>query len=206
MTRTRRFFAIAVAAATLVGFAATPALAKRDEPPTPPPSSNFWEWSGGTTNIASSDGPKSSNSYNLAEGAFVYRSGYWDVPLTTYQAGFTYKSGGGVGGNDGSPRISISLALPVAAGDQYGVETDNWVYLDPDYCPSAFNAAGWATSNFFRSGSSCTIFASWSTVGYTGHDAVPFVSAATSAWNEMAANTPNGETLASWGFLINDLP
>jgi hypothetical protein len=207
----RKILALTAGVALLVGLTTTTADAKRDEPPAPPPdTTNFWEWAGGTTQTGSIDGPKSSNSYNLANGAYVYRSGYWDVPLTTYKAGFSYKTGGGVtnGSSDGSPRISIYLAMP--NGDW--TTNQALIYLDPAYCPSAYNSAEWATTNFFRSGSSCTIFGSWQSTGFTGRDAtdpdtIPNSgdeTAATSAWNEIIAHVPNGQTLASWGFLIAD--
>jgi hypothetical protein len=201
MKRRNKILAIAAAAAMLTGVFATTADAKRDQPPQPPDTINVWEYQGGTANNLSSDGPKSSNSYNLAYGSYVYRRGYWDVPLTTYNAGFNYRAGA-VSTPNGSPRISIMLAMAPVPPAEFGVETGEVVYLDPYHCPSAFGGNGWATTNFFRSGSSCSIPTSFGT--FTGHDAVPFVSAATSAWNEMAANTPNGETVASWGFLIND--
>lgn len=203
MMRTKMpwFSAVAVVATSLlVGVA--PAGATRDKPAD---GSNIgWEWYGGTPNSDSADGPKKSNSYNLPLGGVVYRRGYWDVPLTQYQAGFAYHSGGSVEDGDGSPRISVLLA-------NAGGETGDVIYLDPYHCPSAYNAKGWATTDFFRSGSTCTIFTSYGS--FTGDDATAGLDGvagnsddtlATSAWSEAIAAAPNGATLASYSFLIAD--
>lgn len=151
-----------------------------------------WEWAGGTKTAAgvSVDGPKSSNAYVLdgANGAYVYLRGYWDVPLAQYQAQFSYRVDGDVADGDGSPRISVLLS-------NAGVETGEVIYLDPYWCPSAASAKGWATTEFFRLGSDCTIFASWSGTGYTGTDV-------TSAWSAVTADAVGRE--ASYSFLIAD--
>lgn len=191
----------AVLATLLVGV--QPAGAKRD---LPFDGSGFgWEWDGGTATNAgdSADGPKKSNAYLFEAGGSVYRRGYWDVPLTTYRAGFSYQSEGDVENGDGSPRISVFLATPLG-------ETGSMIWLDPYHCPSAYNSSGWAATDFFRSGSSCTIHTSYG--AFTGMvasdpDGTPGTgdeTAATSAWNEAVAHAPYGETLASWGFLVAD--
>jgi hypothetical protein len=187
---------------------ATVASAKRDPapPPPPPPGTLSWEWDGGAKTAAgvSVDGPKSSNAYRFETTGYVYRRGYWDVPLTTYVAGFSYKPSSAISDGDGSPRVSVMLATP----DK--VESGAVIFLDPYNCPSAFDAKGWATSNFFRSGSSCSINTSYGFFtgkNATDPDGVPASgdeTAATSAWNEAVAHAPNGETLASWSFLVAD--
>lgn len=197
-----------VAALLTVGVLAgvQPAGATRDRPPD---GSNIgWEWYGGTPTDAgdSVDGPKKSNAYKLDEGAVVYRRGYWDVPLGQYQAGFSYKGQEEINDGDGSPRISVILARAD------GSITGSVIYLDPYHCPSPYNSAGWATSNFFRTGSGCTIYTSWNQ-SYTGKDATYGPdnlpgggddTLATSAWAEVIADVPDQETLASYGFLIAD--
>lgn len=180
-------------------FGVVPASAKRD---VPEQQTVTWEWSGGTKTAAgvSADGPKSSNAYTLEPGAFVYARGYWDVPLTSYQAGFSYKNAtsGEIEDGDGSPRISIMLS---SSNGGSPVETGEVIYLDPYWCPSPYNSSGWATTNFFRTGRSCTIHTSYGV--FTGDDAT-LTTAATSAWGKAIA-AADGD-LASWGFLISDQP
>jgi hypothetical protein len=159
-----------------------------------------WEWQGGTKTATgiSADGPKSSNAYNLPNGAYIYRRGYWDIPLTSFVGNFSYQnSGSSVSNGDGSPYIAVML-------ENSGGETGNVIFLDPYWCPSAYDAKGWAASNFFRSGDGCTIFGNWDgTNGYTGTNASPGPDtifgtgddvAATSAWSKVIADTPAGET------------
>ena len=184
----RRLIIGGLVAASLV-LGAGPALAMRDRPGT---TGLGWEWYGGTKTAAgdSVDGPKSSNAYDLTEGGVVYRRGYWDVPLAEYSAAFAYKAGAEIDDGDGSPRISVILA------DADG-ETGEVIYLDPYHCPSAPNAKGWATTDFFRSGSSCTIHTSYGV--FTGDDLL-----GTSAWGAAIAAAEG--TMASYGFLIADQP
>jgi hypothetical protein len=149
-----------------------------------------WEWAGGTRVADSVDGPKSSNAYQLdgTNGSYVYLRGYWDVPLAKYQAQFSYRAGGDAAGGDGSQRISVILS-------NAGVETGEVIYLDPFHCPSAANGNGWAKTDFFRTGSDCTIFTSWNGAGYTG-------TATTSAW-ELAVAAAEGKE-SYYSFLIAD--
>jgi hypothetical protein len=184
---------------------ATGAAAKRDTPPPPAPMS--WEWQGGTKTVApdSADGPKSSNAYNLASGAYIYRRGYWDIPLTSYVGNFSYKNtGSSVSNGDGSPYIAVIL-------ENNAGETGQVIYLDPYWCPSSYDAKGWASSSFYRTGPSCTIFTSYSSTGFTGTNASPGPDTivgtiddvpATSAWGRAIAAVPSGENKASYSFLI----
>jgi hypothetical protein len=196
----KRLLLIALTTMLLIG-ATSPALAGRYKDPYPDgdPSQLGWEWYGGTKTAAgtSADGPKKSNAYTISadldkdtqDGGTVYLRGYWDVPQDQYFAGFSYK-GAAAGG---SPRVSVIL-------------TDGSVlYLDPAHCPTAANAAGWYTTDFFRTGASCTIHTTWGV--FPGTDAVyntdgTIADPATSAWANAFESAPS--QVVSYGFVIVD--
>lgn len=175
--------------------------------PGPPPPTN-WEWQGGTPTAQGDSADKFSNAYTLvgSNGAYVYLRGYWDVPLSQYNANFSYQNTNwSVSNGDGSPYIVLILS------DSSNTPTGDYVYLDPYWCPSSYNNKGWASSNFFRTGSSCSIFTSWSINPYTGTNTVfnpdgTVAAVATSAWNALITNTPNGASKVSYSFLIATTP
>ena len=188
-----------VAALVAAGLVATggPAMASRDR------MGDGWELAGGQAVAMSADGPKSSNAYQLngATGSYVYLASYWDLPLTEFSAGFSYKLDAEIADGDGSPRISVE----VSDGDG---ATNEYIYLDPYHCPSAANAKGWATTDFFRTGSSCTIHTSYGaftgTDGSLGADPIDPSDdvAATSAWSA-AVDAAEGDQV--WiSYLIAD--
>lgn len=186
-----------VAGFAIVSVAPAGAAPERDDRPARGNDKVAWDSGNVTANEGSVDGPKSSNSATMNPASYLYPEGYWDMDLEDATWKFSYVADDLTGA--GQIRWSVSI------GDNDGP----WIYLDPYHCPGAENAAGWATADFQREGTDCTIYDSLGNV-FTGDDptGVDGVAgteddaAAQTAWEKLEAE--HGDENVYISFLIHD--